>query len=98
MCSEDGIGPGPKIIVAIQDGPMTKVFTGIVLDGSITIDTETIDAEYLSMTHVIPTGRRTAKIEVEFVLQDYGAQMKTWADIKDPEEIEAGRRGIEPTK
>lgn len=76
------MGPGPQIIVAIKDGPMVRVFTGIVRDGSI-------------MVHSVPTGRRTVKLEVEFDLDYQGAQMKTWADIKKPEEISASQPDIE---
>ena len=89
------MGPGPQIIVAIKDGPMVRVYTGIVMDGSISIGTETMDVDYGMMTHVQPTGRRTIRLEVEFVLDYQGAQMKTWADIKKPEEISAPKPAIE---
>ena len=91
------MGPGPQIIVAIKDGPMVSVYTGIVSDGSISIKNETMDIGYENemMTHVQPTGRRTVRLEVEFDLDYLGGQMKTWADIKKPEEIDAPKPAIE---
>ena len=96
MSARAYMGPGPQIIVAIKDGPQITVYTGNVIDGSISIDTNTIDIDYEMMTHVRPTGRRTVRLEVEFDLDYMGAQMKTWADIKKPEELEEGPRAIEP--
>ena len=88
------MGFGPKIIVAIQDGPKTTVYTGIVIDGDIQLDNDYADFTRDLFTYSIPTGRKTIKMRVEFALQDYGPQMKTWADIRTPEEINAPRNEI----
>jgi len=85
---------GPKILVAIQDGPRTMVYTGILKDGLIKIDTDIEDISEGLYVHSVPTGIRTMKLEAEFFLQYQGGQMKTWADIKDPEEITAGPKEI----
>ena len=75
---------GPKIIVAIQDGPRTTVLTGIIQDGSLRLDYDHIDVSMGLYVTEVPTGRKTATLNVVFDVQDMGAQMKTWADIKTP--------------
>jgi hypothetical protein len=89
-------GLRPKIIVAIQDEfGRTTVLTGIVQDGSLRIDYDHEELIAGLYTTHIPTGRKTATLDVIFDVQDYGAQMKTWADIKKPEEINAAQPAIE---
>ena len=88
-------GDRPKIIVAIQDGPKTTVLTGLVIDGDLRIDYENEEINTGIYTVHVHTGRKTATLNVVFSIQDMGAQMKTWADIKKPEEINAPRPAIE---
>jgi hypothetical protein len=84
----------PKILVAIQDGPATRVFGGIVTDGSITIDYDHEEVPMGIYVTRVPTGKKTVRLDVEFDAQYIGADMKTWADIRTPEEIEAPVREL----
>lgn len=92
------IGFGPKILIAIQDiSGITRIYTGIVREGSISIYYPHAEMRISDYTPPIQvrSGDPLAKLEVTFSLQYQGGEMKTWADIRTPEEITPSRKAIE---
>lgn len=91
------MGGGGKVILALQSPEgIIMVYTGIAIGVDLTINHNHTEfrAEDSYIPHMVDTGYRTLTVQLEMSLDYMGGQMRTWADIHKPEEIE-GRRQID---